>query len=99
MIKEWENIDSDDYIKEQVQYLLKGNIKLYQDFINSQKAENDEAMKNILSSKLGQEAYARQYNMPIDAVREQTDNQYNMLGVIEGFYSEDNNLYNDKNQK
>ena len=99
IIKELENIDSDDYVKEQVQYLLKGNIKLYQDFINSQKAENDEAMKNILSSKLGQEAYARQYNMPIDAVREQTDNQYNMLGVIEGFYSEDNNLYNDKNQK
>ena len=52
-----------------------------------QQTENDMAMAQILSTKIGRDAYARQFNVP----REQLDfddNGFDMLGAIDNFYSE-----------
>lgn len=77
----------DDMIQEQLSKLDKS--KLYQDFLNQQKAENDMALFKILSNSIGQQAYARQYNIPEEQIKEQYgSNGYDMSDVINNFYSE-----------
>ena len=70
--------------------------KTYQQFLAEQQAENDAAMARILSTKIGKEAYARQFNIPLENL-EGEDNGYSMLGAIENFYSE--NDYEEPNNK
>lgn len=84
--RDLENIDNDDMIKEQLSQL--DNSKLYQQFLAEQKMENDRAMAQILASKIGRDAYARQFNVPRDQL-DANDNGFDMLGIIDNFYSED----------
>lgn len=86
IVRDIENLEHDEMIQEQLTKLDKS--KLYQQFLMEQQAENDMAMAQILSTKIGRDAYARQFNVP----REQLDfddNGFDMLGAIDNFYSED----------
>ena len=86
IVRDIENLEHDEMIQEQLSKLDKS--KLYQQFLMEQQAENDMAMAQILSTKIGRDAYARQFNVP----REQLDfddNGFDMLGAIDNFYSED----------
>lgn len=81
-----ENLEHDEMIQEQLSQL--DRTKLYQQFLAEQQAENDMAMAQILSTNIGREAYARQFNVP----KEQLDfenNGFDMLDAINNFYSED----------
>jgi len=73
-------------IKDQLSKLDK--TKLYQQFLAEQKAENDEAMNEILKTQIGRDAYSRQYNINKDQMGID-DSSYDMLGVINNFYSEE----------
>lgn len=84
--RDLENIDNDDMIKEQLSQL--DTSKLYQQFLAEQKMENDRAMAQILASKIGRDAYARQFNVPRDQL-DTDDNGFDMLGIIDNFYTQD----------
>ena len=86
IVKDIENLDNDDMIKDQLSKLDK--TKLYQQFLAEQKAENDEAMNEILKTQIGRDAYSRQYNINKDQMGVD-DSSYDMLGVINNFYSEE----------
>jgi hypothetical protein len=92
IVRDLENIEHDDMVQDQLKALDK--TKLYQQFLEQQKAENDAAMAQILATKIGREAYSRQYNVPIEQL-EGDENGYSMLGVINNFYSE----YEESNQQ
>ena len=86
IVRDIENLENDDMVQEQLSQL--NNNKLYHQFVAEQQAENEMAMARILSTKIGKDAYARQFNIP----REQLDseeNGFDMLGAIDNFYSED----------
>lgn len=86
IVKDIENLDNDDMIKDQLSKLDK--TKLYQQFLAEQKAENDRAMNEILKTQIGRDAYSRQYNINKDQMGID-DSSYDMLGVINNFYSEE----------
>lgn len=86
IVRDIENLDNDDMIKDQLSKLDK--TKLYQQFLAEQKAENDEAMNEILKTQIGRDAYSRQYNINKDQMGID-DSSYDMLGVINNFYSEE----------
>lgn len=86
IVRDIENLDNDDMIKDQLSKLDK--TKLYQQFLAEQKAENDEAMNEILKTQIGRDAYSRQYNINKDQMSID-DSSYDMLGVINNFYSEE----------
>ena len=57
-------------------------------------------MANILATKIGKEAYAKQFNIPLDHL-DSEDTGYSMLSAIDNFYSEtidsmdmNNDIYN-----
>lgn len=81
-----ENLEHDEMIQEQLSKLDKS--KLYKQFLAEQQAENDIAMAQILSTKIGRDAYARQFNVPKEQL-DFDDNGFDMLGAINNFYSED----------
>lgn len=81
-----ENLEHDEMIQEQLSKLDKS--KLYKQFLTEQQTENDIAMAQILSTKIGRDAYARQFNVPKEQL-DFDDNGFDMLGVINNFYSED----------
>lgn len=93
IVKDIENLDNDEMITEQLQKMDKS--KLYHQFAEQQRLENEAAMAQILSTRLGKEAYARQFNIPIESMG-QEDNSYSMINAIDQFYSEEND-YNDTN--
>ena len=85
IVKELEN--DNELVQEQLSKFNKD--KLYTEFLEQQKAENEAAMARILSTEIGQKAYARQFNMSEEQVAEQYgSNGFNMLGIIDNFYSE-----------
>lgn len=86
IVKDIENLDNDDMIKDQLSKLDK--TKLYQQFLAEQKAENDEAMNEILKTQIGRDVYSRQYNINKDQMGID-DSSYDMLSVINNFYSEE----------
>ena len=96
IVRDIENLDQDDMITEQMKQLDKS--KLYSQFVAQQQAENDLAMAQILSTKIGREAYSRQFNIPIDQINSE-DNGYSMLGAIDNFYSESINSDPDTRDK
>ena len=96
IVKDIENLDNDEMITEQLQKMDKS--KLYQQFVEQQRLENEAAMAQILSTRLGKEAYARQFNIPIESMG-QEDNSYSMLNAIDQFYSEENDYSNINGQK
>ena len=85
IVRDLENLEHNEMVEEQLKQLDKS--KSYQQFLDQQKAENDAAMARILSTQIGREAYARQFNVPIESIT-QEDNGYSMLSVIDNFYSE-----------
>lgn len=87
IVRDIENMENDDMITEQLNKLNKD--KLYHQFVAEQKAENDRAMAQILSTKIGRDAYARQFNIPRDQLDDE-DSGYSMLSAIDNFYSENN---------
>jgi hypothetical protein len=96
IVKDIENLDNDEMITEQLQKMDKS--KMYQQFVEQQRLENEAAMAQILSTRLGKEAYARQFNIPIESMG-QEDNSYSMLNAIDQFYSEENDYSNINGQK
>lgn len=86
IVKDIENLDNDDMIKDQLSKLDK--TKLYQQFLAEQKAENDRAMDEILKTQAGRDAYARQYNINKDQMGVD-ESSYDMLSIINNFYSEE----------
>lgn len=86
IVKDIENLENDEMIQEQMQQLDKS--KLYQQFLAEQQADNDRALAQILSTKIGRDAYAEKYNIPREQL-DSDDNGYNMLNDIDNFYSED----------
>ena len=87
IVKDIENLDNDEMITEQLSKLDK--TKLYNQFLEEQKAENDRAMAEILRTKIGREAYSRQFNMNPDQLDNIDQDGYDMLGVIDNFYNID----------
>ena len=87
IVKDIENLDNDEMITEQLSKLDK--TKLYNQFLAEQKAENDRAMAEILRTKIGREAYSRQFNMNPDQLDNIDQDGYDMLGVIDNFYNID----------
>lgn len=87
IVKDIENLDNDEMITEQLSKLDK--TKLYNQFLAEQKAENDRAMAEILRTKIGREAYSRQFNMNPDQLDNMDQDSYDMLGVIDNFYNID----------
>ena len=85
IVKDIENLDNDEMITEQLSKLDK--TKLYNQFLAEQKAENDRAMAEILRTKIGREAYSRQFNMNPDQLDNMDQDGYDMLGVIDNFYN------------
>lgn len=85
IVRDIENLEHDDMVNEQLKQLDK--TKLYSQFLAQQKMENDMAMAQILATKVGKEAYSRQFNIPLEQL-EGEDNGYSMLGAIDNFYSE-----------
>lgn len=86
IVRDIENLDNDDMIKDQLSKLDK--TKLYQQFLAEQKAENDRAMNEILKTQAGRDAYARQYNINKDQMGVD-ESSYDMLGIINNFYLEE----------
>ena len=82
----------DDMVQDQIKSLDKSI--LYNQFLEQQRAENDAAMAQILSTKIGREAYSRQFNIPLEQL-EGENREYSMLGAIDNFYSE----YEEPNQQ
>ncbi len=85
IVQDIENIDNDTMISDQLSKLDK--TKLYHEFVNQQQRENDLAMANILATKIGKEAYSKQFNIPLDNL-DSEDTGYSMLSAIDNFYSE-----------
>ena len=86
IVRDLENIEhGDDMVEDQLKALDK--TKLYSQFLAQQKAENEAAMAQILATRVGREAYSRQFNVPIEQL-EGEDNGYSMLGAIDNFYNE-----------
>lgn len=78
----------DDIVSDQLKKINDGT-KLYKEFLDQQNAENDEAMKQLLSTRLGQMAYSQKWNVPLDSLQD-NNAQYDMTAAINGFYSEQN---------
>ena len=97
IVRDIENLEHDDMVNEQLKQLDK--TKLYSQFLAQQKMENDMAMAQILATKVGKEAYSRQFNIPLEQL-EGEDNGYSMLGAIDNFYSEsmDSSDYQNNNE-
>lgn len=95
IIQDIENLNNDEMIQAQFDKFNKD--KLYQQFLQSQKEENEKAMQQILASKIGRQAYADKYNIPIDSI-EANDTGFSMLGAINNFYSDDDQSDNNGNQ-
>ena len=78
----------DDIVTDQLQK-LNDKTKPYQQFIDQQKKENDEAMQQILQTKIGRQAYSEKWNVPIESLEENKDNtQFDMTNIINSFYNE-----------
>lgn len=97
IVRDIENLEHDDMVNEQLKQLDK--TKLYSQFLAQQKMENDMAMAQILATKVGKEAYSRQFNIPLEQL-EGEDNGFSMLGAIDNFYSEsmDSSDYQNNNE-
>jgi hypothetical protein len=92
--RDLENLENSEMVTEQLNKLDKS--MLYNQFVEQQRQENEEAMAKILATKIGREAYAQQFNIPIENLN-QEDSGFNMLGAIDNFYSEDHD-YSDQQQ-
>ena len=82
-------VETNDLVKEQLEQ-LDNKSKLYKEFIQEQQNENDEAMSEILKTKLGRQAYATTFNVPLESL-EEDNTQYSMMSAINGFYIENKN--------
>ena len=85
IVQDIENLNNDEMIQAQFDKFNKD--KLYQQFLQSQKEENEKAMQQILATKIGRQAYADKYNIPIDSI-EANDTGFSMLSAINNFYSD-----------
>lgn len=86
------NISSDlefvdnDMVNDQLKQ-LNNKSKLYQEFIDQQHNDNQEALKELLQTKLGRQAYAEKWNIPLESLEDQ-NSQYDMTNIINSFYHE-----------
>jgi hypothetical protein len=88
--EELENLDSAEEIKEQIKDLESGKGKLYKEWVQEQIAKDNESLQAILATKTGREAYARQYNTPIEDLQR---GQYNIPNSIyTDFYKDDDEV-------
>lgn len=66
---------------------LNDKTKSYKEFIGQQEAENNQAMVDILNTKLGRAAYSQKYNVPIETLEDE-HTQFDMSSAINSFYHE-----------
>lgn len=69
-----ETESSDGELQAQLNYLNSVTVTLYNDFLANEKAKDEQAMKDILKTKVGRQAYAEQYHMDINDIA--TSSQY-----------------------
>lgn len=86
-IVESSEIDEIEDVAEQIEYLNAGKGKLYNEWLAEEKEKENDALRNILFSKLGREAYSREFNEPIENL--QTGNFQIPASVFSGFYDDD----------
>jgi len=85
IVEEFEAIDN-PMVKEQIDALNKAKGKLYHEFVKEQIALDNEAMQNILATKLGRQAYAQQFHVPAENLENM---QYTIPNsVFANFYSD-----------
>lgn len=82
-------LNSDNDLVNDQMKILNNNIILYKQFLDQQQAENDAALAQILSSKVGRRAYSQKYNIPEDTI-DDGNQTVDLSGLINSFYREDN---------
>lgn len=89
-------IDDSDELDKQIQEMKQAQGKLYHEWVNEQIAADEAAMQAILSTKLGRQAYAKQFNTPEEDLKQAMFNIPN--NVFTTFYDdekEESQNYND----
>lgn len=77
-------IQNNNLIQSQLKQLNSKSIA-YQNFYNEEYKKDQEALDQLLSTKLGRKAYSEKYNIPEESLKEQYE-QFNMLNAINNFY-------------
>ena len=86
IIEEIETLDN-SMVKEQIDALNKAKGKLYHEFVREQIAKDDEALQEILMTKIGREAYANQFHVPLE---DMNNKMYTIPNsVFTGFYEDE----------
>lgn len=77
-------------ITQQLQEMDKAKGKMYNEWVNEQIADDERALQNILSTKIGKQAYSEKYNIPMEDLEE---TMFTIpINVFANFYG--NNEYN-----
>lgn len=58
----------DGNVESQLNYLNSTKVVLYNEFLESEKAKDEQALKEILKTKVGREAYAEKYHMDVNDI-------------------------------
>ena len=80
-------------VEEQLKQLDDGT-KLFTQWLDQQRQENEDAMARILQTRVGQMAYSKKFNIPMDAVQGQNP-QVSMTPVIDQFYKDMDDPYSE----
>lgn len=78
-------------IKSQLNYIESDKTILYNDFLQREKAKDEQALKDILNTKIGRQAYAEQFHID--------ENDINNSALYEIPNSVFDNLYGESNKK
>ena len=60
--------DSEGEVESQINYLNSTRVILYNDFLASEKAKDEKALKDILRTQVGREAYSQKYHININDI-------------------------------
>lgn len=60
--------ESDGQVQSQLAYLNSNKVIMYNEFLEMEKAKDEQAMKEILKTKIGREAYSEKYHIGINDI-------------------------------
>lgn len=84
-------IESEGEVESQLNYLNSNRVILYNEFLESEKAKDKQAMDEILITKVGREAYAKQFHIDINDIN--ASSQYQIPNhVFDSLYSSTNQI-------
>lgn len=83
--------ESEGQVESQLNYLNSVNVTLYNEFLASEKAKDDQALADILKTKVGREAYAETYHIDINDI-----NTSSLYQIPDSIF---NDLYDSGTQK